>query len=330
MRVRWLLAARCRLYPDSPRDPCAPHLQPSSTTLVLRIAFFGAGGNLTASALRSVAGKHLVVTVVGVQPRFRTMAGRIRTVVRRSVGRLDSLERAIRDLGLTEHRMRHRADPRVIEHVRVLRPDVICIAGFPWVLPASVLEIARIGAINLHTSLLPRHRGPMPLFWVYAHDDAETGVTVHWATDVADAGDIIAQTVLPIARGENIVEVHNRSCAAGALLLAIALDEIERGASARTTQDEARATTEGVHKRGTSFVKFDEWDVERVWHTLAGLRSMIHEPLVDENGRALRYRAVTGYERRAHDQLPGAVRRGGAAIEVYCRGGVVTLEERLP
>ena len=297
---------------------------------MLRVVFFGAGGELTASALRSVASKHLVMTVVGVQPARVTLAGRMRTIVRRARGRLDSVERAVKDLGLTEFRMRHRGDPRVIERLRALQPDIICIAGFPWVLPASVLEIPRLGAINLHTSLLPRHRGPMPLFWVYAHDDAETGVTVHWATEAADAGDIIAQQALPIGRGENIIAVHDRSCVSGASLLGRALDDIERGVNTRTAQDEACATTERLFKRGTSFVNFEEWDVERVWHTLAGLRSMIHQPLLDEKGLPVRYRSVVGFVRRSHDHAPGTVQRSAAGYEVFCRGGVVALEEKRP
>src|ERR1700686_2568971 len=68
--------------------------------------------------------------------------------------------------------------------------DLFCVATFPRILDAGVLALPRLGVLNVHPSLLPRHRGPDPLFWTFFDSEAETGVTVHWITQEVDAGDI--------------------------------------------------------------------------------------------------------------------------------------------
>ncbi|MEU9608670.1 formyltransferase family protein [Streptomyces sp. NPDC048057] len=72
-------------------------------------------------------------------------------------------------------------------------PDVVVCNGIPWRLPASVLRAPRLGVLNVHPSLLPRHRGPMPIHWAVRQGDAETGVTVHWMDEEFDSGGIVAQ-----------------------------------------------------------------------------------------------------------------------------------------
>ncbi len=309
--------------------PCGNSRPLSPTARVLRVAVFGAGGDLSIRVLQTVARDHRVISVIGVRPRRRTFVsrarGQVRVLLNRLMRRRDGVERASREIGAPYLHMRDRNDPRVIDALQRLKPDLICIAGFPWLLPPSVIRTATRGAINLHTSLLPRHRGPMPLFWLYVQNDTQSGVTVHWVTDGADAGDIIAQETIAFERGESIVHVHERSCERGAALVASAVDAIERGTSARVPQHEADATTEPIYRRGDAFVNFADWDVERVWHVLAGLHPLIHEPLRDEHGAPVRYVDVVSYERRAHAEQLGALLANDGGLELYCRGGVVRL-----
>jgi methionyl-tRNA formyltransferase len=73
------------------------------------------------------------------------------------------------------------------------RPDLMVCNGFPWKLPAEVLGVPRLGVLNVHPSLLPRHRGPMPIHWAVRHGDPEAGVTVHWMDESFDTGRILVQ-----------------------------------------------------------------------------------------------------------------------------------------
>ena len=73
------------------------------------------------------------------------------------------------------------------------RPDLLIVFGFGWKLPKSVLEIPRLGAINIHVSMLPKYRGPAPMLWAIRNGDPTGGVTIHWMDEGFDTGNIIAQ-----------------------------------------------------------------------------------------------------------------------------------------
>ena len=79
-----------------------------------------------------------------------------------------------------------------------LRPDLTLCWGFPWKLPQAALEVARLGSINLHPALLPRHRGPIPLAWALRDGDGRFGITWHRMDAELDTGGILGQTTIPI------------------------------------------------------------------------------------------------------------------------------------
>ncbi|MBX6381537.1 MAG: methionyl-tRNA formyltransferase [Microbispora sp.] len=71
--------------------------------------------------------------------------------------------------------------------------DLIVVYGFPWKIPREVLQSTRLGAINVHTSLLPRYRGPIPVHWAVRNGDPEIGVTIHWMDEEFDSGNILVR-----------------------------------------------------------------------------------------------------------------------------------------
>ena len=77
--------------------------------------------------------------------------------------------------------------------LRGYRVDLLIVFGFAWKLPPSVLAIPRLGAINIHVSMLPKYRGPAPLLWAIRNGDQAGGVTVHWMDEGFDTGNILAQ-----------------------------------------------------------------------------------------------------------------------------------------
>ena len=91
--------------------------------------------------------------------------------------------------------------PRAERLLRRHRADVYCVAFFNQLLRANVLALPRLGAINLHPSLLPAYRGPSPLFWVFRDGQATTGLTVHLISPGEDDGDILAQEPVPLTDG---------------------------------------------------------------------------------------------------------------------------------
>jgi methionyl-tRNA formyltransferase len=79
-----------------------------------------------------------------------------------------------------------------------LQPDLVVCTGFPWKIPAEALDVPRLGWINGHPSLLPRHRGPVPVAWAIRDGDDEIGITFHRMDADLDTGPILAQKALPM------------------------------------------------------------------------------------------------------------------------------------
>jgi methionyl-tRNA formyltransferase len=132
--------------------------------------------------------------------------------------------------------------PEEVERIRALAPDLILLAAYGQILPAGLLEAPRVGALNLHFSLLPRHRGASPIQAAILAADRETGVTTMWMTRELDAGPTFLSLATPIREGENAGSLSERLALIGADCLAATLDRIERGEILRVEQDPARAT----------------------------------------------------------------------------------------
>jgi methionyl-tRNA formyltransferase len=81
---------------------------------------------------------------------------------------------------------------------RAYEPEIGLCAGYPWLLPPEVLAVPRLGVVNSHPSLLPRHRGPYPFAWAVRENDPELGVTVHLMDERFDTGPILAQASRPM------------------------------------------------------------------------------------------------------------------------------------
>ena len=299
----------------------------------MRIAFLGMNGPLSRETISVIARYHELVVVARPAPATPTRDRPGVGLKRRIGGTLrafglrggDPLARIAQDAGVRVHDLIGPHDLALANQVGEKRVDLLCVAGFPWLLPLEVLEIPSLGAINVHAALLPRHRGPLPLFWIYHADDRTTGVTVHWMNERADAGDVIRQSAFPLPRGEHVDRLNHRNAETAGPLLRSALDDIAAGTAARTPHDETRATAAPFVRSGTPMVAFDEWDVERVWHFTTGLYPRFIEPLTDADGRAVRYLGVSGFSRESHARRPGSVERSANGFDLFCRGGRVHL-----
>jgi methionyl-tRNA formyltransferase len=219
------------------------------------------------------------------------------------------------------------SDPALASRLKEFTPDVICVSAFPWLLGSNVLDTARRAALNLHPSLLPRHRGPNPYFWVYYHSDRRTGVTVHRMNEFADAGDILGQHSFDLPRGFSIDPLYAKNAILGADLLVQVLGDLEAGDTEPVVQDEYSSTRAPHVARGTAMANFGEWDVERVWHFLSGLCPRHREPLQDAEGRKVHYTTVLGYTPGDCRRAAGEVLRASFGWNLYCRDGSVQLAD---
>ena len=123
-------------------------------------------------------------------------------------------------------------------------PDLCVTAAFGQLLSQEILDIPPMGTINVHSSLLPKHRGSAPINWSIIKGDAVTGVTTMFTDKGMDTGDILLMRETPIGPAENAGELTDRLAVMGAQLLIETIRALEAGTLARTPQDHAAATYE--------------------------------------------------------------------------------------
>lgn len=133
-------------------------------------------------------------------------------------------------------------DDAVIEELRALKPDVIAVVAYGKILPQRVLDIPRLGCVNIHASILPQLRGSGPVQWAILNGLEETGVTAMFMAAEMDAGDIIEIRKTPIERFENAQSLLDRLAQIGGGLLCDTLRSIEAGTAVRTPQEHEKAT----------------------------------------------------------------------------------------
>ena len=123
-----------------------------------------------------------------------------------------------------------------IEEIKALDPDVICVVAYGKIIPKEILDIPRLGCINVHGSLLPKYRGAAPIQWAVLNGDKETGITTMFMDVGMDTGDMINKEVVQIGDDETTGELWDRLSIIGANLLVKTLEDLENGTYKREKQ----------------------------------------------------------------------------------------------
>lgn len=120
--------------------------------------------------------------------------------------------------------------------VTELHPDLVFSFYFRSMIGANLLNAGRLGALNIHGSMLPHYRGRAPVNWAILHGERETGATLHYMTARADAGDIVDQLAVPILENDEAREVFGKVCFAAEIILARSLPGLINGTAPRVPQ----------------------------------------------------------------------------------------------
>ena len=143
-----------------------------------------------------------------------------------------------------------------LDDLRALKPDLCVTAAFGQILSQEILDIPPLGNINVHASLLPKHRGAAPIAYAIMNGDPVTGVTTMMMDRGIDTGDILLQRSTPIGETETCEELTARLGTLGAELLAETVDRLEAGQLERIPQDEAQMTYDPMLNRDMSLLDF--------------------------------------------------------------------------
>ena len=136
-------------------------------------------------------------------------------------------------------------DEAVAEELRALAPDLMVMAFVTLFVPESVLAIPRLGSIQYHPSLLPRHRGPSAINWAIIERDETTGVTIFWPDDGLDTGPVLLTREVAIEPGDTVGSLYfDKLFPLGVAAMLDAVDLVAAGEAPRVVQDESQATYE--------------------------------------------------------------------------------------
>ncbi|ANR79211.1 bifunctional UDP-glucuronic acid oxidase/UDP-4-amino-4-deoxy-L-arabinose formyltransferase [Kosakonia sacchari] len=198
--------------------------------------------------------------------------------------------------------------PLWVDRIRDLNPDVIFSFYYRNLLCDNILNTARIGAFNLHGSLLPAYRGRAPLNWVLVNGESETGVTLHRMVSRADAGAIVAQQRVAIADNDEALSLHRKLAEAAKGMLASVLPTIKTQTFSETAQDDSKASYYG--RRTPEDGRLD-W--EKPAQTLQNLVRAVSDPWPGAYSFAGTHKFIVWKSRVRSDVAPA---RAGTVLSV--------------
>lgn len=178
-----------------------------------------------------------------------------------------------------------------------LKPDLIVTAAFGQILPKALLDAPRLGAINVHASLLPKYRGGAPIHQAIIDGEKETGVTIMYMAPKLDAGDIISQQAIDIEANDDVGSMHDKLSFLGADLLAKTLPDIINGTNERIEQNEEEATFASNISREDERIDWSK-SAQDIYNHIRGLSPwpVAYTKLDDKNMKLYQAHIVEGKE----------------------------------
>lgn len=128
-------------------------------------------------------------------------------------------------------------EEKVTELLKLIKPDIIFSVSLPQLIPARLFSIPKYGIFNIHTSLLPKYRGVLPVFWALLNGETKIGSTVHMVNEKIDYGDIIIQDTFEVEPEDTLEKCMEKGKVLGAKLAIRCLELIERGTMQATKKD---------------------------------------------------------------------------------------------
>ena len=215
-------------------------------------------------------------------------------------------------------------DMDCLAKIQQLQPSVLLVACFASRLPTTWLDLPSIVAVNLHPSLLPRFRGPCPLFWQFRNAEPLTGTTLHLLAEKVDAGDIVAQKAMPLSPGSSFDAITESQAKLGAVLVAELLQRLSSGLPIVTKEQAHAAATYQSTPTRPDFVLEQDMDVRQAYGFMSGVQSWGHTFEFSTDSDQLLLRRALGYQTGATLGVPYEI--AGEVIRIQLADGILTAE----
>ena len=152
---------------------------------------------------------------------------------------------------------------KVRDHLVGLEADIFVVAAYGLILPKAVLDMPRLGCVNVHASLLPKYRGASPIHAAIKNGETITGITIMYMDVGIDTGDMILQRELAIGPEERVPSLHDRMANLGGECIIEALALMEAGTATRTPQDDSASTHAPMIQKADGLINW-AWPTTRI------------------------------------------------------------------
>jgi len=156
--------------------------------------------------------------------------------------------------------------------LEALQPDLIVVVAFGQILSQRILDIPRLGCVNVHASLLPRYRGAAPIHWSIINGEKETGVTTMLMDAGLDTGDMLLKASVAITEDMTTEELHDRLMEMGGVLLARTVDGLAAGSIVPEKQDDSLSNYAGMLNKETGHIDWHK-SAQEIHNLIRGLNS---------------------------------------------------------
>ena len=148
------------------------------------------------------------------------------------------------------------------ERIKEINPDIIITCAYGQIISQEILDIPRLGCVNIHASLLPKYRGGAPIHYAIMNGDEKTGITLMYMDKGMDSGDIITQEAVTIEPNDNLETLSNKLSLLGAKMVIRELPKIISGTNERKVQDASAVVFSPIIKRADEKLNFNKSSAE--------------------------------------------------------------------
>jgi methionyl-tRNA formyltransferase len=239
------------------------------------------------------------------------------------------VKRAALALNLTIHQPSKINTPEILDLLRSIAADAIVVVGYGKLIPQAIIDLPRLGIINLHASLLPKYRGAAPVNWALVRGETQTGVTTMKIDAGLDTGEMLLKETIDTAPDDDTTTLGRRLATIGAPLLVRTLDSLERGEITPIPQDHSQSTLAPILKKedGRADWKLSAVDLRnrvRGFAPWPGVWSEFRQGILKISGAA-----VVDAE-NDETAVPGTLLAQGGRLFVACGSGSLELLDVQP
>ena len=208
-----------------------------------------------------------------------------------------------------------------------INPDLIITCAYGQIIPEELINLPRLGCINVHASLLPKYRGGAPIHWAKINGEEKTGVTIMYMGKNMDSGDIISQEELVINNEDTTESLFDKLSILGANLLIETLPSILENNNDRIKQDETLVSYAYNIKREDERINFDDYGV----NIINKIRGLYSWPLANMEIDGIEYKILNAeFEEKKINSVSTIVEIDKNKFGISCKDGVIYITDIKP